>query len=96
MTPEQYDETLAKIRFHEKCVALAASMLLEYADVLGNRVCNDWEFPDGWTEAEKAAFVRAYHEKNGDPENFDPSRLIIHDYSVAWFLGKMLTFPPLA
>lgn len=70
-----------------KEMLLAASLLNDYSDALGNRGCNDWEFPADWTQQERIAFVREYHEWNGDPEEFSAAFLHLPDFAVAAFLS---------
>jgi hypothetical protein len=43
---------------------LAAEMLDLYADRLGNDGCNDMEWPDDWTTAQREQFVRDYYHFN--------------------------------
>ena len=69
---------------------IAASMLKELSSKLGNECCNDWYFPESWTENEKICFVSEYHEWNGDPEEFDARRLILPDFAVASFLAHKI------
>ena len=69
---------------------LAAKMLSDYADLLGNRCCNDWDFPEGWSEDLKREFAKAYHEYNGDPEEYDENNLSLSDFCVADLLSDIL------
>lgn len=69
---------------------VAASMLEEASSSLGNKRCNDWDFPDSWTHIEKLEFVKDYHEYNGDPEEFDVRYLRLPDFAVASFLAHKL------
>jgi hypothetical protein len=73
-----------------KTLALAAQFLTDHADRLGNDGCNDWEFPADWTEQERIDFVKGFHQHNGDPENFNPDRLVLPNFAVAGFLGAIL------
>jgi hypothetical protein len=73
-----------------KEMALAAALLDEASESYSNHGCNDWEFPADWTRAEKVAFVRAWHEWNGDPEEFDEKHLSLPDYAVMSFLADRL------
>lgn len=70
--------------------AIAAAMLDELSNELGNKCCNDWSFPDSWTEEEKANFVMDFHVWNGDPEEFDINCLFLSDHSVASFLAHKI------
>ena len=76
---------------NEKEKLIASSMLDEYSDRLGNDGCNDWDFPPGWTMAEKQVFVKEYHEWNGDPEEYDEKEdPYISNHCVALFLAHKL------
>ena len=74
----------------EKEKALVKRFLKEHADVIGNRCCNDWDFPEDWTHEEKVQFVREYHEWNGDPEEFDEKFLHLPDFAVVEFLAHRI------
>lgn len=69
---------------------LAAEMLIDYSCNLGKNRCNDWNFPKDWAHREKAEFCIAYHDWNGDPEEFNPEHLRLPDFAVAAFLASML------
>jgi len=69
---------------------LASKMLELLSDILGKRGCNDFEFPESWSEDEVKSFVKDFHEWNGDPEEFSEDRLYIQDYSVAGLLSEKL------
>lgn len=73
------------MKTHEK--ALASAMLKDYSNVLGNRCCNDFEFPSDWSKQQKIDFVKEYHDWNGDPEVFNPDVPILPDFAVASFLA---------
>lgn len=75
-----------------KETALAADMLNKLGDILANNICNDWEYPEGWTLADKQAFMKEYHEWNGDLEEYDDSDLDQHigDFMVADFLAHKM------
>ncbi len=70
-----------------KEISLVKSFLKEYADIVSNDCCNDWSFPDDWTQSEKERFVKQYHAWNGDPEEFNPNRLNLPNFAVASFLA---------
>ena len=71
---------------------LAGKMLNELSDILGNRVCNDWEFPEDWTDKEKQTFLKGYHDYNGDPEEYDcTEEPRISDFMVADYLAHKLS-----
>lgn len=76
---------------NEQHKKLAAAMLSDYADILGWNACNDWDFPENWTNQEKAEFCKGYHDWNGDPEEFDPDCLILPDYAAAEYIAHLLT-----
>lgn len=67
---------------------LAAQMLDEYADRLGNDGCNDWHFPASWTEEEWRAFTARYAEWNGAPVG------ALTNFAVAAFLAHLLRGEP--
>jgi hypothetical protein len=75
---------------HHKVRQLAATFLDDYSDSLSNAGCNDWKFPLDWTTAERQEFCRMFHELNGDPENYNPNRLVLDDHCVAWLLSKIV------
>jgi hypothetical protein len=75
---------------NEQHKKLAAAMLSEYANALGNKCCNDWNFPEDWTTQEKEEFCKGYHEWNGDPEEFTPEHLYLPDFAVADYLAYLL------
>ncbi len=73
-----------------KEILLASSLLSVAADEFGNHGCNDWSFPADWAREDQIAFVREYHEWNGDPEEFRESHLHLPDYAVMAFLAHKL------
>lgn len=73
-----------------KELILAAEFLEQYSDDLSDNGCNDWEYPDDWTEQEKIDFCREYHDFNKSPEDFDPDDLTLPDFAVASFLAHKL------
>lgn len=75
---------------NEKTLLLVSDLLELASDELSNNGCNDWDFPKGWTKAEKQEFVRSYHEWNGDPEEYDPSDLTLPDWAVASYLSHLV------
>jgi hypothetical protein len=74
----------------EKEQKLAAMMLRDYAEIIGNRCCNDFYFPAGWDTSEMTAFVKQYHEYNGDPEEYEIGNTRISDFCAAALLAKKL------
>lgn len=69
---------------------LAAGMLRLASDAFANHGCNDWSFPEDWTQEEKIQFVLEYHEWNGDPEEFNANYLHLPDCAVMDFLADKL------
>lgn len=74
----------------EKLLRMVAEFLRSYSNELGNNVCNDWDFPEDWTEEERVALVKEYHDRNGDPEEFDPDCLLLSDMCATWILAEIL------
>ena len=70
--------------------ALIVSFLDVLSEILSSNCCNDWSFPEDWSQAEKYNFVREYHEYNGDPETFDGNHLHLPDFSVISLLAHKL------
>jgi len=72
---------------------LTAHFLELAADEFGNHGCNNVEERvwAGWTIEERQQFVKEFYESNGDPENYDPNFLHLHDYAIMSFLAKKLT-----
>lgn len=74
-----------------KCEKHIASLMLSIAaDSFSNHGCNDWDWPENIPQAEREAFVKAYHEWNGDPEEFDSRHLFLPDSSVMAYLSARL------
>lgn len=69
---------------------LAAQLLSEASERAGLAVCNDWDFPESWSQKEREDFVAAFHQWNGDPEEFDSKRLRLPDYAVMDFIAFKL------
>lgn len=74
------------MKLSKKELALIVQFLDQFADELGNNGCNDWDFPEDWTEKEQKTFVKQYHAWNGDPEEFDEEHLNLPDFAVVGFL----------
>lgn len=66
---------------------LASELLERASEEFANHGCNDFDFPDDWTEQEKADLIQRYHRWNGDPENFSPKHLFLPDYAIMRFLA---------
>lgn len=73
-----------------KEMILAARLLQSASNEFANHGCNDWKFPHTWNQEEKEEFVKAFHDYNGDPEEFNPEWLNLHDYAVMSFLADKL------
>jgi hypothetical protein len=71
---------------------LAARMLDMAGGEFGNRGCNDLDESvyEGWTKRQRQAFVKAYHEWNGDPEEYNPEWLDLPDFAIMGFLADKL------
>jgi hypothetical protein len=79
--------------YHWKILARLLDMLGER---LGAAGCNDFDLGEfGMTRAEMDEMVKAYHEHNGDPEEYEPGRNIeelrfdLADFCVAGLLEEM-------
>ena len=84
------DTILTSPGLKAKALTLAGELLRDYAERLSCDGCNDWDFPKDWTTQDKEAFVKAFHDWNGDPEEFNPQRLILGNSSVAGVLSAVL------
>ena len=62
---------------------LAAEMLEQYSEALGNKGCNDWSFPDDWNAVERADFTR----EAGDGQELGEAP---PDFVVATLLSEKL------
>jgi len=71
---------------------LAARMLEMADEEFGNHGCNDVDesIYEGWTRRQRQAFVRGYHEYNGDPEEYDPDQLDLPDFCIMGYLASKL------
>lgn len=71
---------------------LAAKMLKLAAEAFGRHGCND--VPDsvyeGWTLDERKAFNKAFHEWNGDPEEYMEDYLHLPDFALMDYLAHRL------
>jgi len=75
---------------NNKEILLAIQMLSDYSDSLGDNSCNDFEFPEDWSEIEKSQFTLEYHIDNGDIEEFAVGDIINSDFCVAGLLSEKL------
>lgn len=61
----------------KKHINLIVSFLKDYSDIRANQSCDDWSFPDDWTQEEVNKFVGLFtyvncpSNPNGDGENYD-------------------------
>lgn len=77
---------------------LAGSLLEEASEVMSNRTCNDWKWPDDWTLEERREFAEAMQIDNNpstDLSEEDSENLWNHEYGpddwwVMSFLAKKL------
>ena len=72
---------------NDKVRALIKQMLEDYADLLMNHGCNDWDFPASWTTEERADFTRRCNEDANLPIE-DEGGLM--DFEVATFLARLI------
>jgi hypothetical protein len=66
---------------------LMADFLEAYSDRLGNDGCNDYVFPENWTDQEKTLFIKEYHDFNGDPEEYIEGATSLENFCVASLLA---------
>jgi hypothetical protein len=69
---------------------LTIKMLGVLSDILGDRCCNDFSFPESWSKDEVTKFVKDYHDWNGDPEEFSEEDLNLPDFGVVSLLSERL------
>lgn len=74
-----------------KEIKLAAKMLDRLSYILSNRGCNDWKFPEDWSDEERASLIKDYHEFNGDYDDFEKPPTMIMDFCVASILSEKLS-----
>lgn len=80
---------------NEKEKLIIADMLDQISDKQSNSCCNDWNFPDDWSEEEKYEFIYSFHEWNGDLADWliefrDNGKLYISDFCVSALLAVKL------
>ncbi len=68
--------------------AFAAQLLKLAADEFGNHGCNDLDWPQDWTEAERSDFTRRYHEFNGEAD--DTPYAPLGDFAAMEFIAHLL------
>lgn len=79
-----------KQKLKPKWLKLAGELLEQASHEFANHGCNDWNFPNNWTENERKEIVQAMHEDNGNPEEFDPEHLSVPDWWIMAFLAGRL------
>lgn len=70
-----------------------ASVLLDMASSeFGHHGCNDVDekIYEGWSIEERRALVKAFHEYNGDPQEYDENHLHIPDFALMGFFSDKL------
>jgi hypothetical protein len=72
---------------NKRWIALAAEMLDLAEEAFSNHGCNDWDWPDDWTEMDRDEFLTAFREWTDDP---DDERQHLPDYTVMEFLADYL------
>ena len=75
---------------NKKEMALAVVMLDHLADMLGDNGCNDFDFPENWSNGEATVFTLEYHQENGDPEEYEIGDILNSDFCVARLLARKL------
>jgi hypothetical protein len=78
------------MKLTQKELEIVASLLEDHSDYLGNRCCNDYDWPCNWTDEEKTKFTKDYHDWNGDPEEYTKGDILNSDFSVAAFLASKI------
>jgi hypothetical protein len=90
---DRSDRTTGQINgLPDRELKLVVYLLKLAADEFDNHGCNDVdkEVYMSWTGEKRRAFVKAYHEYNGDPEVYDEHHLDLPDYSLMGFLASKL------
>jgi hypothetical protein len=75
---------------NEKWLKLAGDLLEKASEEFSNHGCNDWKFPGDWSLEEKRELVKAMHEENRSPGDYNANQLDMPDWWVMSFLGKYL------
>ncbi len=73
-----------------KELEVAAEMLRLAADQFSHHGCNDWQFPDHWTQEECDKVTLAMAVASGDPESHEPGRRDAMDWWVMDYLAGRL------
>ena len=76
----------------EKETKLLQALICEASDGISNRSCNDWRFPDDWTNEERGKLLEEYCAWNGEPENYpdECDFKIFTDWAMLNFLSSKL------
>lgn len=77
------------ITLSDKDARLLIPFLEDLGNKYGNAGCNDWQWPDDWTQDERDEFIRSYNNHNGSPEyNEDdiPARQYQMDFVILYEL----------
>lgn len=72
---------------------LTCKLLKVAAEEFSNKGCNDFDFAHWMPNlAERRALIKAYHEFNGDPENYDPTAKYetYPDFILASFMAQKI------
>ena len=81
---------MGTINMNKKELALASQFMIHYSNRLAGSRCNDWKFPEDWTEQERYDFVKEFWEFNGTPEVFNPKDLTLDNVMVTSLLAEKL------
>lgn len=74
----------------QKETILAARLLQSASNQFANHGCNDWSFPENWSDHEKKDFMKHYLEYHHINEEPDPDRMPLPDCSVMEFLAHRM------
>ena len=71
---------------------MAAYLLYKARNEFSNHGCNDVddEIYKGWSLEERRALVKDFHNYNGDPEEYNPDFLHLHDYALMGYFSHKL------
>jgi hypothetical protein len=73
---------------------LAVELLRVAAEEFSNHGCNDFKRPEWFPRDEWDAMNRAYHERNGDPEEARSSDYSMSDFVLMGHIANRLAEPP--
>lgn len=71
-------------------IEIAATLLDMASEQFSNHGCNDFEFPESWTQQQCDDFTLAMHKWNGDPEEHEPGSRFTMDWFAMDFLAAKL------